>query len=600
MTKVDLRFIFLPGDILLEILSILPFREILSCASTCRALSELARNSLHLQYIIELGAQGLTVSSNQTSIDEKLGLLKARDHLWDGSASFVLENQNTSCLRRPPEETGGQGRSWISGGFLCYFSLHQQLASIRELRNSNSRPRFSYVWQADDTSPEFDASYHVLNMEIDPSSDLLVIVRGKRSLDSDIWIDRSGHTFIIDLRKISTNEPHPYSAVSSVPCFPYKRLKGDEDNRASLLGLKISGDHIALLSSVAYCDSGYDNDRYKHHFFPVLMVYNWRTGKAANGIVLDHSLIDYHLISGESRFLIVTALLLAVYTYSLEDPIKPPQCQVRYNLPEGNYRPIGFHYSSLPSSKVSKINQKEYIASNFMAHPEAPICVIECEPRYNSPSSPLVPPNVLFVIDSKIFSPAKSKQLRELYLTRISHQSKPKSKRQRKYEKLDQEQRRIPWTVWGPEHSRCFPHHSNCPVAVDGFRMIQAIPLESDPTSDLFHLHLRDFNYRMMSRLGSRQHAIREQSLLPSNEYGFAEDVQTSLMYRDAMSLQQFPRSTDRWPSWMPHHPPALRICLNEDRILMTKDLLTDGCWAVEWLKVTPMTRTAETPQDKA
>jgi hypothetical protein len=77
------NFLELPSDILLEILGNVEYRTLLQCSRVCQTLKQLIRDSIKLQYLIELAAAGMVNNtSSDLSYQERLSMLHHRNQRW--------------------------------------------------------------------------------------------------------------------------------------------------------------------------------------------------------------------------------------------------------------------------------------------------------------------------------------------------------------------------------------------------------------------------------------------------------------------------------------------------------------------------------------
>ncbi|KAG2153560.1 uncharacterized protein EDB93DRAFT_1135459, partial [Suillus bovinus] len=80
-------FLSLPAELICHILILLSPRDISRCAMTCNTFSVVVQNSVHIQYKLEINAQGListeTTTMNSTGVSRKtLCSLKKLASLW--------------------------------------------------------------------------------------------------------------------------------------------------------------------------------------------------------------------------------------------------------------------------------------------------------------------------------------------------------------------------------------------------------------------------------------------------------------------------------------------------------------------------------------
>ncbi|KAG2337716.1 hypothetical protein BDR05DRAFT_761583 [Suillus weaverae] len=109
------QFLALAEDLHAYILTFLPYRDILRCASVCTGLRQTYLSSSELQYIVELGGQQLlpvNLRNDHTPIPERLRLLRDKAHAW-----FKFDTRPVQTIVIP--KIFYTQKTFISNGHLC-------------------------------------------------------------------------------------------------------------------------------------------------------------------------------------------------------------------------------------------------------------------------------------------------------------------------------------------------------------------------------------------------------------------------------------------------------------------------------------------------
>ncbi|KZT66482.1 hypothetical protein DAEQUDRAFT_674869 [Daedalea quercina L-15889] len=198
------RMLCLPVEIIVPILGGLAYRDLLTCRLVCRAFNDVIKNSLELQYKIELAADGLVDGTGVTlTTAERLALLLDRRKRWR-----VLDWTSRSAVSVPGacqayELVDGVFAKSMSGSHLYGPGSHHLNATWLPTR---SQPARSLVRE--------DIGVATRDFAIDPSQDLIALVDADNGELSQTRIK-------IYLRTISKNARHPRAAlpelVSPIP-----------------------------------------------------------------------------------------------------------------------------------------------------------------------------------------------------------------------------------------------------------------------------------------------------------------------------------------------------------------------------------------------
>ncbi|KAG2127319.1 hypothetical protein BD769DRAFT_763307 [Suillus cothurnatus] len=438
-----------------RILSFLPYNDILRCASTCRIMHMTVKNSVELQYILELGSQGLVQVHPQppnVSIEECLRILREKANAW---SSFNLNVTKKIKLPSvwPPHSSSLTHRQL---GLAWYFpgnsseSYKTVMSEVIDTETCAPDPenRSLCRWNKDDPIPGIttaDEEY------IDETHDLFVTVD---ILDTR---PRRNSKFQINFRQLSTGEKHHLSHGSQLVTVTRPRSKR--------LSSRVNVDHDVLVDvlgdRVALYGAAIVNDDYK---FWSLHVWNWHEGQQAHNICAVGEGQGFI----KMRFLVKEKLLAltecsGIELYDIEDLSKAPQLQARFMLPihlidfEFQY-PSVFH-DALGCAHLMAPDERWIWATN-------PADRIICVTEYS---------NWMFVITARLFF----MDIPPSWFNVIS----------------EEDEFTVPWLSWGPRHSRCFRLPPASIFEVGGSRVIWVV--HKDYGSEV---RMMDFNPSAVAR----------------------------------------------------------------------------------------------------
>ncbi|KAG1755545.1 hypothetical protein EDB19DRAFT_413596 [Suillus lakei] len=122
------EFLSLAEELRSHILSFLPWRDLLRCASVCKALHQTYISSSELQYIIELGGQRLlpvlsTDLDGHTPVSKRLQLLRDKTRAW-----FKFDINSVETVSIPDQFY--DGRLSLADGHLCLYNRDEDSAKI--------------------------------------------------------------------------------------------------------------------------------------------------------------------------------------------------------------------------------------------------------------------------------------------------------------------------------------------------------------------------------------------------------------------------------------------------------------------------------------
>ncbi|KAG2107065.1 uncharacterized protein F5147DRAFT_220932 [Suillus discolor] len=457
-------FLSLPTELICHILILLNPRDISRCAMTCNILWLVVRNSVYIQYKLEIYAQGLTstgaATMNSTGVSKKtLCSLKKLASLWqsDFHASTTFETVVTTVAtweRMLPAIQDVKCGLWWS------HSLDEDKFYIQ---GCGTNPTLSRTWSIGDVEGFFT---------FDPLQDLMVVRSEPDDVVTVTDAKQDYHVCWVEFLLASSQCPHPSAACTSLECKHTFDSDAPGYYRAILSPPVICGDHVFILYHIE--DTG---DR--RHPKPVsgmfIQVIDWR-----KGYVNRHFLCQLHLCEldlfypvDEQKFVIIGPE--SIYLYTLQGLDGPPQCRIIYHLPKilhlslNDSEIIVHGHPSLHGKAAHPGLMPSYVPSL-----ESQIMVLE----FLSEAG-----DAILVIDMAIFSDTA---LRSDMLVEI------------------------PWSYWGPQYAYYFPHHESYDISVFGSKMAYALPqdhirdpgqtLEGLSSEGYFYVHIWDFNKRVIPR----------------------------------------------------------------------------------------------------
>ncbi|KAG1841913.1 hypothetical protein DFJ58DRAFT_856105 [Suillus subalutaceus] len=299
------------------ILSFLPYNQVLRCALICRTMYITVKNSVDLQYAIELGAQGLVqVHPATVSTGECLRILREKANAWSSFKLEVTKSLHFDWLPNSLSITHRQlGLAAHSAEVKC--DLIDTTACTS--KTANDPP---CTWRKDDPAPGVSPRNHY----VDETHDLWV------SVDSLETRPRRNSRFQINFRQLSTGKEHLLASGSqlvTVTRAPSKRLSSRVRvyRRAFI---DVLGDRLALYGEAVVKD-GYG--------YWSLHVWNWHESVQADDICVVGE--GYHGFA-EIRFLTKEKLLAftrdgEIELYDVEDLSKAPRLQARFILPYSHH-----------------------------------------------------------------------------------------------------------------------------------------------------------------------------------------------------------------------------------------------------------------------
>ncbi|KAF8493317.1 hypothetical protein JB92DRAFT_2999971 [Gautieria morchelliformis] len=244
----------LPNDVLIRVFKELDAYDLRRCSLTCRVFHETIRDTLLLQYRLELSVAGLEDGSTdcRLSIPERLAQLKTFEQAW---AKLYFRQRLTVNVAR--------GYVWKLRGDVLATQLMSRLLFIQLPSAVRGTP--VHTWES-------HIEVHIRQFAIDPAQDLAVVVAWPPTY-REHW-----HTFLIHLRTMSTGVCHPCATDPVLSCVP-TFLDTQYD-----ISIQIMGEFLAVLY---HTPAG--------HLRDLLFIWDWKTGQLL--IFLEASSLGADILS---------------------------------------------------------------------------------------------------------------------------------------------------------------------------------------------------------------------------------------------------------------------------------------------------------------
>ncbi|KAF8510527.1 hypothetical protein JB92DRAFT_2939190 [Gautieria morchelliformis] len=483
----SLKLDTLSNDVLIRVFNELDARDIRRCSLTCRFFHETIRDSMLLQYRLELAVAGLEDGGTECrlSIHERLAGLKTIEQGW---AKLCFRQKITVTLPRSPK--------WkLRGGVLAQ-DLAPEKASVMSFIQLPSAVRGTpvHTWQS-------DMEVNMRKFAIDPAQDLVVLVA---------WPEIPGgqrHTFLIHLRAMSTGARHPCATDPVLSCVPTLL------DTYCIFSIQIMGDFLAVLY---YTPGGYMRD--------LLYIWDWKTGQLL--ISLEASPVGAHI----SFLFLSLRYFITVRCTSEPDGCYQPELVV-YDFiaarPEGSMEP-----------RLVRIYQLPRISQDTATR----LFTLGSEPPSELPTS-FYPTSCshLLTVSMCFASFPEERHLRDFVL--FVHTS---SLLEEVDARTNAEQLTVPWENWGPLKTRMMPIHDyRADCHVYGTRYIRPEALSS---ANPYRLRMLDFNPLALQRDTSLSPSEDESepfsitivqdsqpTIIDEHESAFTQRVSTTLPYRDVI-----------------------------------------------------------------
>ncbi|OAX37297.1 hypothetical protein K503DRAFT_857449 [Rhizopogon vinicolor AM-OR11-026] len=454
----EVGFLSIPAELICHILLFLSPTDICHCATTCKTVWRIARKSVHVQYELEIYAQGFMETATLSLIDSstKLSSLKKLSSLWRSNywhAKTVFEEVVNTVHGVPLSGVQsvkcGIWWMWAQGNLF--------------IRDCNANAKLSRTWPTNGLSV---STQHLLlcSVIVDPLQDLVIALSSQTPF-TVVDAGQDYRVFLVEFRLASSHLPYPDSACASLEC----RHVFDAPGHYSVYHVNepaVCGDRVVIL----------------YYMYPTqdlfIQVIDWRKGHAKSYPLREKGggKTNFHLVDERTIIVVGEDGLLSLYT--LRELDGSPQHQITYLLPGMRY------YHSLPYYVIHTTPSFHNTATHpdlmpgYVPSLESQIMVLEVL----SDAWP-----VILVIDMNIFS------------EQAIHSEMPVE---------------VPWSDWGPRHTCCFPHHPSHRISVFGSKMAYALPVSRTPEPgerlegfsvthevyDGFRVHIWDFNKRVIAR----------------------------------------------------------------------------------------------------
>ncbi|KAF8526809.1 hypothetical protein JB92DRAFT_2870066 [Gautieria morchelliformis] len=491
----SLKLDTLPNDVLIRVFKELDACDIRRCSLTCRVFHKTIRDSMLLQYRLELGVAGLEEGGTdcRLSIAERLARLRTLERGW---ANLYYRRYFTATLPHNP--------TWkLRGGVLARgFTNMPSVLSFIQLPSA-VRGTSVHTWHS-------DMKVNMIQFSIDPAQDLVVLVAWPETPDGQ-W-----HTFLIHLRAMSTGARHPCAAEPVLSCVP-TLLDTQYD-----FSIQIMGDFLAVLYRTP---AGYLMD--------LLYLWDWKTGQLlisleASSLATD--ILGFSFLSSR-RFITV-------------------RCT---SEPDGCYQPELVVYDFIAARLEGSMEPRLvriYQLPRLPAHTHTRWFILGSEPPSELPTSfyPTSCSRLLTV--SMHFTYFLEEDRYECDYVLFVHAS---TLLEEVDARSNAEQLTVPWENWGPLKTRIMPmwdYRADCHVYGMRYVQQQVVPMHEDSAciADRYRLRRLDFNPLSLRRpldtsLSSWQDefttiAIVQDSqpaILSGLECAFTQRVTTALPYREVI-----------------------------------------------------------------
>ncbi|KAG2749490.1 hypothetical protein P692DRAFT_20462110 [Suillus brevipes Sb2] len=210
MVTVAIGFLSLPTELICHIICFLTPRDLCRCAMTCKTVRNAAQNSIHVQYKLELYAQGFieTRTLNSLGVDKRMSSLKKLVTLWRPvfHASTVFEGSVSPVMDYLP------GIQYVKCG-IWWMCDNDNLF----IRDCNTNIKLSHSFPRHEQFSQDRLPGPVRSVVFDPIQNLVVLV----SLPGICIVtnaEQGRHIFSMEFRLASSLLPHPDSGNASLKC----------------------------------------------------------------------------------------------------------------------------------------------------------------------------------------------------------------------------------------------------------------------------------------------------------------------------------------------------------------------------------------------
>ncbi|KAG1766858.1 hypothetical protein EV702DRAFT_785613 [Suillus placidus] len=308
---VAIGFLSLPTELICHILCFLTPRDLCRCAMTCKTTQNAAQSSIHVQYKLELYAQGFTETRtlNSIGVHRRMSSLKRLVTLWQSvfHASTVFEDAVSSIkINFPDLQYMKCGIWWTWDGDNIF--IRDCNTNIKLSHSFPRRQQFSQDW----------LPRSVRSVVLDPIQDLVVVVPFP-GICIVTGAEQNRHIFSVEFRLASSMLPHPDSVDASLKCQHSFEESGHYPVNLTQ-DPAICGDRIVILY--------YTSNIVGSNVF--IQVIDWRKGHAKS-YPLRGDIAGFHLVDEQKFVVIDTQGVITLYTLQEHGS---PQRRVMYHLQE--------------------------------------------------------------------------------------------------------------------------------------------------------------------------------------------------------------------------------------------------------------------------
>ncbi|KAG1720381.1 hypothetical protein EDB19DRAFT_2044652 [Suillus lakei] len=449
--KPNTGFLSLAEEIQFNILRFLSCRDILRCASVCKALRQTYMSSSELQYIVELSGQQLLPVPNtndiNTPISQRLQLLRDKTHAW-----FNVDVHSFETVSLPKEVCSEE--KFVVDGHIYLWDQEEDMATIVPILPKPSQRTIKRDWSPGTLCSVPDSSN--LDVLMDPAQNLIAVVY---AVDNDT-LQSNDETIYIDLRALDSDNVHPQAAGRTLflSLLPASKDEHMITGGAKLRGL---GRHIDLRRSFTY----------PFEEMWQLQIWDWQHSTTSNSVLSGTNSTPYPLefcLLGNNRSLVVGNDLKL---YSIEDMSQTPQLLAWFLMPVPSLGALcllpmdGVEHSSQPQMQAQQ--------TTYTSDPKHQLlCITMCTSVW------IISTRIFFDLDGMAGATP------------------------------------IPWKRWGPPNTRILECSSDCVIHVSGNRVLQAVPVGRSTSGTNEHiLHLMDFSPLAMTNRRGLGRVVKEPSI---------------------------------------------------------------------------------------
>ncbi|KAF8809269.1 hypothetical protein BYT27DRAFT_7163161 [Phlegmacium glaucopus] len=410
-----LQFLCLPEELQVEILMHVDYRSLLRCTSVCKSLNHTIKEYSGIQYIIELGANGMEAASASCTLSHTELLQKLRDHLkaWD-----QLDWKRFRVLPSG-DFTACRAYELVAGTFSTSNGLDLFVMWLPSATHDGRALRHNTI------------GFSIRDFAIDPTEDVIAFLENESSPSSNLnW------TIRLHLRTISSNRPHPLAREGTLSFnMPSDAIFGNFMFNATL---QLAYDMLVLSITTGPSSHGLR-----------ALVWNWKTGCLVFDSQDDPTIMDnsqaFTMLNHKTFMLTSTYRSGSLKVYAISHCERSPATLLAtLHLPE--VQP-GFYVRNLDSHS-GPVHARSPENSSFTSSLESRIQVISA--FYDGPIAGDLFEYSIFIHNDHLLSIAKSSSVGS----------------------------DLPWHSWGPQHTRFLPHcvPTNWLRYVHGQRVICSTP----------------------------------------------------------------------------------------------------------------------------